>query len=989
MRMRAKSVKRATKTRKAVKQKKVQPIAAGKQSAATSKIKQLEAKLKRLAAAKKRSDQLLQQTRDNFEEVLLHIPSCVYWKDLNGVFLGCNRYAAELMGQKSPKKIIGKTDYDFWAPEEADAFRQADKDVMKAGHELTLEESGKSVALGRKTTFLSTKTPLRDKRGHVIGILGVSMDITEHKRLATQLTKAKLAAQQQKKLTETIIAELPCHVYWKDQRGIIRGCNDLQAKSAGFNKAADIIGKSDYELPWKASADELNVNDQKVIEQGENIIVEETIELANGEARLFRSYKSPLLNSKSQAVGIVGVSFDITEQKQMEYELAQAKAAAEKSAKTANIYLKNIIANLPGHIYWKDKQGVFLGCNALQAKNAGFASSAELIGKTDYELPWREQANVLREIDKKVMATKEKITLEEVSLLSDGKLATFLSHKVPLSGENNEIIGVLGISIDITERKQMEQDLKEAKEKAEQAMLAKSDFLASMAHDLRTPMNGMYGMAQIIKQHVTDPSLAENFEGIEKSKQLLERLINNILNYTKLEAGKFELVSESFNFRQLIQDAVMMVTHQANQKGIHLLVNYPDDIPRHLISDPHCLRGIIMNLIGNAVKYTEHGHVWISVSCEQIIEKIATLKFIVEDSGIGIPADKLNTVFERFTRVHSNESKYQGTGLGLAIVKELAEKLGGTVGVSSVLGQGTTFYAVIPFEMQSVTTKQSPWRQRYADVAVLVVDEEARRGNRILEHLGTSNGRTVTSSEALTVLLAACQESKPYSLVIIDDEVNDEANTLAQTIRANADLNNILLVLLSKPAKLSDIAAAKAAGFFGQLIKPVQPTELTNGIIRLWQEWQIAQQTSAQEQLKRCAPKVLLIEDDMISQHIAKTFLQNLGCQVDAASNGKEALALLNEDHDIVFTDLGLPDMDGIALTQAIRNKEGSDYPTPIIALTGRLEDEDKQKCLSAGMNGFLGKPVEEDQLQALLVRWVLGIGAEKENLLQMQGWID
>jgi two-component system, sensor histidine kinase and response regulator len=507
------------------------------------------------------------------------------------------------------------------------------------------------------------------------------------------------------------------------------------------------------------------------------------------------------------------------------------------------------------------------------------------------------------------------------------------------------------------------------------------ELLSGLAHDLRTPMNGMYGMAQLLKAQLNDAKYDSYFENIKTSKQALERLIDDALGYIKLKAGKVEIISEPFNFRQLIQDVVMMLTHQANEKNIKLLVNYPDDIPRHVFNDPHCLRRILMNLINNAVKYTDQGAVSVSVACVKTNNKKATLKLMIEDTGIGIPRDKLNFVFERFSRVENVKEKYQGTGLGLAIVKGMVEKLSGTIYVESEVNKGSTFTCVLPFKLQQVTTRPSLWQRRYADVRVLVVGEHKLLCERILKNLSARDGSVTTSKVLLATLATAQQKNKPYQIVLMDDEAGN-VHELARQIHSDDNTQSPMLILLAKPGTLIDVEAAQEAGFFGRLIKPVQPTELTDGLTRLWQKWQAQRAGTIIERLKQYPPKVLLVEDDAVSSCFATTVLQTLNCQVEKISNAKEALNKLTQHYDIIFTDLGLPDMSGIELAKEIRRKEGSDYPTPIIALTGHILEEDKQKCLSAGMNGFLGKPLEQAELEVMLVKWVLNARLEREDFL-------
>lgn len=809
----------------------------------THKVQQLTSKLQLALATQKESDQKMRVTNSFLESVIRRIPGSVFWKDLKGVYLGCNQHQAWMAGKKSPASIIGKTDYDFWARKEAEAFRKVDKQVIQTGKEITIEEFV-TLANGKQAVYFSTKTPLKDSQGKIIGILGVSLDITK--------------------------------------------------------------------------------------------------------------------------------------QKELEVELKTSKAQAESSAERANFYLESIVKRIPCSVYWKDKNGVYLVCNRYVAEMAGVADVHGIIGKTDYDLPWRAQADKLKKIDNEVIKKGIETTLEENAELANGQNAIYLTTKVPVRDENNKIVGILGVSMDITDRKEMERELKEAKEKAEMANRAKSEFLSGMAHDLRTPMNGMYGMVQLIRQKVNDPSLNEYFENVVTAKQTLEHLIDETLGYIKLEAGKIDLVSEPLNFRQVIQNVVMFLTTQANAKGIKLLVNYPDNIPRHLISDPHCLRRILSNLINNAVKFTDKGSVTINVECIKTNSKQATLKVDIEDTGIGIPKDKLNFVFERFSRIEETKEKYQGTGLGLAIVKAMIEKIGGTISVSSVLGKGTVFTCLLPFKVQQVTTRPSLWQRRYSDVRVLAVGENKALCERILQNLNNPNGAIAAGKETLTVLAGAKKENKPYQLVIIDDEIEGNVYELARQIHAHDHAQNPVLILLAKPGKLADVEAAQEAGFFGQLIKPVQPTELTDGVMRLWQKWQAQQTASITERLKQYPPKVLLIEDDLISAHFAMSVLQGLSCQVEKVTNGKEALEMLKQHYDIIFTDLGLPDMTGIDLAKAVRKHEGNDYPTPIIALTGHILESDKQQCLAAGMNGFLGKPVEQAELEKTLAKWVLNAGIEK-----------
>lgn len=786
-----------------------------------------------------------------------------------------------------------------------------------------------------------------------------------------------------------IIDHIPGSIYWKNCKGVLLGGNKYMANIAGGKSAKEFIGATDFEMPWHETAEYLRSIDKKVIKNGQEITTEETARLSDGHVHVFLTTKTPLRDEKGQIKGVLGVSMDITERKQLEAELKHARVEAEKDKKTLQIYLNNIIARIPGSVYWKDTHGTYLGCNNYVAKMAGVKNPSYIVGKTDFDMPWRDQAAYLRNADQEVIKTGIEKNLEELSLLADGTLATFLTSKVPLKDEESNIVGVLGVSVDISERKRLEQALMEAKEKAEIANQAKSRFLSSMAHDLRTPTNGLLGMADIVRDRVENSELDFYFDSIKKSGKTLIRLVDDILNFAKLESGKFEISSESFNFREIIQEVVTMITPQANQKKVQLIVDYPDSIPRHLISDPHCLRRILINLISNALKFTEHGYIWVSVIICEMDEKNAVLSLAVEDTGIGIPKDKLGLIFERFGRVEgSHESKYQGTGLGLTIVKEMVEKIGGTIKVESELGKGSTFICTLPFKLQDIAVRTSKWQRRYKDVRVLVVDENIRRGKVILSTLGIIEEPSI-GKKAIDRLSLAQKDGKPYQIILINDDITSiDSFTLIKKIKESSDLSNILPLLLSNPVTLAESDAAKEAGFHALLIKPVQPTELINEMTRHWQSW-LAKQSDIKTEIKNQAPLVLLIEDDLISRHFVKVILTDLGCIVDAVENGTQALASLDKDYDIIFSDLGLPDMTGLELAMKIRKQEANDSQAPIIALTGQMKGDFKARCLDAGMNDFVEKPINKESLLKILGKWVLGEGEQGETAATIGRWAE
>lgn len=904
------------------------------------------------------------------KNLIAALPGHVYWKDANGVYLGSNDRQAHSLGFEKGEDVIGKTDYDLIWKSSADFLRQNDREVMEQGVINVIEESGPLHGVER-ATFISHKVPLRDENDQVIGILGLSLDITDIKRTEAALQEAlqaKEKAEQDKKKVEiyleNIISNLPCHVYWKDRNGNFLGCNELQARSAGFSSVSEMIGKNDDQMPWREQADIYRKNDRDIMQTGVGKNVEEACTLHDGKTAYFLANKVPLKDREGNVIGILGISTDITEHKNNELELVKAKEYAEQQTRAIHIYLENVIAHMPGHVYWKDINGVFLGCNDSQAQSAGLKTGKDVIGKTDYELSWKDQANVLRETDYEIISTGKGKTLEEPSLLADGTLATFLTHKVPLKDDKGKIIGILGISVDITARKHVEKELLEAKQKAEIANQAKSEFIANISHDIRTPLNGILGIAQVMRMRPHYQEQVDFFDDITTAVNTLLHLIEDILDFAKLEAGKLELTSEPFDLRMLIEEIINMTSHQANQKNIKLIFSYPDSIPHQLIGDARGVRRILINLINNAIKFTEQGYVQVKVTCLGGFNGEVKLQLVVKDTGIGIPGDKLGFIFDRFSRIDpSYKGRYKGTGLGLSIVKQLIDKLNGEIKVESSLEQGTTFYSTLPFKVQDMAIQSAYWQKHYNNLKILIVDDHQESANAIAEQLSSIQCKIVPSRLALEEIEGASREGSPYQIALVNDELKDiNLYDYTNGLRNSNKYGTIMSILLMKPCSLAEIENIKKAGFFNYLIKPIQPTELLNSIRGNWRKWQTLG-VNQLDQIKILKPKILLIEDDLLAQRYTSTLLSELNCEVKIAGTGAQAFDLLSEHFDLVFMDIGLPDTDGYALTKKIRLLEDKSNPIPIVALTAHVDISDREKCLVSGMNDFLKKPATLDEL--------------------------
>lgn len=630
---------------------------------------------------------------------------------------------------------------------------------------------------------------------------------------------------------EEILNQLPGHVYWKSKEGVCLGSNTNNWRDFGLNSLADFKGKNDYDLFSTEEADKLRAIDEEVMRTGELKIVEEKLTTVNGKTTIYLSHKMPLKNKFNRTVGILGVSVDITSSKQETIDRLEL--------------LENIIAVMPGHVYWMDKQGIYLGCNDNQAKAIGFSSRKDVVGKTNADIGGFLIPEILDPVNKEVTENGKTIVIEEPAVLQNGTPATFLSSKVPLYNRQNEIIGMVGISFDITARKKTEQELKAAKEGAEEASKAKTEFLATISHELRTPLNGIIGMAQILTNQKLPIKLRDYIGDIFEASNHLLSLVNDMLDFAKLEAGEMNIVKEAIDLKTLVKEMGDIMGYQAESKGLDFSVDYPETVPYEVMSDSRAIKQILLNLLSNAIKFTEKGEISLQVSCIKRTVNVAMLQITVTDSGIGIPADKVSLIFERFKQLDSSLTRrYSGTGLGLAITKQLVEKLGGKIGVKTQLGKGSTFWIKLKFQLPKNTTA-----------------------------------------------------------------ISHNENQL---------------------------------------------------------EW------SAKPQRKNShyAARVLLVEDNFLNQKVAKTFLEDLGCQVDIADSGHKVFELLSQSYDLIFMDISLPDETGITITEKIRHTEGDNKDVPIIALTAHVFDTERESCFKAGMNDILTKPIMYEQLVEILQRW-------------------
>lgn len=664
---------------------------------------------------------------------------------------------------------------------------------------------------------------------------------------------------------------------------------------------------------------------------------------------------------------------------------------AEETLSDERKVLRALIDNIPDFMYVKDAECRFVVANQAVARQMGAQSPSDVIGKSDFDFYPKHLAETFYHDEMRVIRTGEaEVNREEEGVDAHGSVSQVLTTQVPLRDKKGRVTGLAGIGRDITHIKKAQEEMRKAREAAEASSRAKSEFLANMSHEIRTPLNGVIGMTELALDTELTAEQREYLETVKTSGDSLLTVINDILDFSKIEAGKIDIESIDFDLRELLESTMKALALRADEKGLELLCEVAAEVPDTVRGDSTRLRQVLNNLVGNAIKFTEKGEVALKVQVESKEEKEALFRFTVADTGIGVPENKRELIFDPFSQADTSTTrKYGGTGLGLTISARLVGMMGGRIWVESEVGRGSQFHFTARLGTASgkevkLGTVAPPELLR--DVRVLVVDDN-ETNRRILKGMllrWQMKPTCVDGGElALEELSSAYRAGRPFGLILTDMNMPAMSGfEMIEEIRKRPELSTATIMMLTSSGHRGDAARCKELGVSAYLLKPVRQSDLREAIARvlgarpqdgaipLITRFSLHDAREPKESLR-----VLLAEDNLVNQRLAVRLLEKRGHRVLVAANGLEALnALAKEQFDLVLMDVQMPEMDGLEATAAIRQREkGTGMHQPVVALTAHAMKGDQEKCLAGGMDGYLTKPIRPQELDQLLATYVAG----------------
>jgi len=934
------------------------------------------------------------------EAVINDVKDPIFVKDENLRFVFANHAFASIFG-KTPAEVIGLSGGDLVTEEEAALFEETERAVLDTGETYEVEENFEFQGIGQSRVVRKSRVATTGGRNYVACFI---FDITEVKRRESE-------ALQARQHLASVLDSLPTGViiYDRDDRFVLAN-RQLRDSMPELNRVWT-AGRTFREVIEYGHAigyfrncgdpeiDALYDSDpqawvERYLERHRSPHV--VYERQHPDGRWYQVY-----DMWTDDGTFVGVRVDIS-------RLKEREAALEISTRDNEIF-RNLVDNVPVAIYAKRPDLRLHYVNKGWCDLTGFTPE-QALGRTDAEI-FGADGEAFMEGDRAVLATQQRQVVEETFSLPDGSVRHQIARKDSMIASDGSLY-LIGSTTDITELKQREQELREAQNRAVLADRAKSEFLANMSHEIRTPMNGVLGMAELLAKSDLDPKQRTFTDIIVKSGNALLTIINDILDFSKIDAGQMVLDPAPFSLVEAIEDVATLLSTRAKEKDLELIVRVEPGLPSHFVGDVGRIRQIITNLVGNAIKFTEAGHVLVEVTGDPDVGGPG-LRINVADTGIGIPNDKLQLVFEKFSQVDgSSTRRHEGTGLGLAITARLVAMMGGEIGVESVYGAGSTFW----FSLE-LPVADEPSRVRIAPLDVtgariLVIDDNPVNRSILSEQMASWRFDACAAQngvEGLQVLAAAAAHGLAVDCVILDYQMPGMSGAeVARAIRANPTIAATPIVMLTSVDHSATNAGYREIGIDAHLIKPVRSSILLETLVETIQKRRgvgtaasagrsgtdagHARPAAATRPAAPVRPRdtparadpgrtdILVAEDNEVNQLVFTQILAETGLSFEIVANGRLAVEAWRERRpDLILMDVSMPEMNGLQATAAIRAAEaGTGSRVPIVGVTAHALKGDRERCIEAGMDDYLPKPISPRALLEKIERWS-GDGARRE----------
>ncbi len=937
----------------------------------------------------KHIEQALIQERALLETLMDKSPDYIYFKDAESRFTRISKTVATSLGLADPSLAVGRTDLDFFTKDQAQSTLDTEREVLRSGQPVVDREERLTWPDGREMWALTSKLARTDHDGKIVGTFGVSRDVTERKRAQAALEASE---RQLRTALDTMLDGVTIQSAVRDDHGRIV---DFRVDYA--NSAIGVISGTAGSLQAGRTLLELfPAHRTNGLFDAYVSVVETGVPFASAAFRYVDgdAEGGPLnqvldLRAAKLSDGYVLSVRDVTQRQETEQELVQQRALLEA-----------LMNNTPDHIYFKDADSHFTMVSAATARSFGLHDASEAVGKSDFDFFTEEHARPAFEDEQEIIRTGVPVVdLEERETRRDGRETWASTTKLPRRDRDGNVVGTFGISRDVTARKRAEQELQglnaalegtmaravELAAEAEMANQAKSEFLANMSHEIRTPMNGVIGMIGLLLDTELDEDQRHYAETVRASGESLLDLLNDILDFSKIEAGGVELEMLDFDLRALLDDFAAMPALRAHEKGLEFICAASPDVPAHLVGDPGRLRQVLLNLAGNAMKFTHEGEISVRAGLVAETEADVLVRFSIKDTGIGIAPEKQARMFEKFTQADASTTRrYGGTGLGLAISKRLVELMGGEIGLSSEEGRGSEFWFTVHLAKQAESEHPVVPAAELRGAHILVVDDNATNREVLSTQLRAWGARPEEAPDGPSALLALAQArdaADQFVAAILDMQMPDMDGTdVARAIKADDTLKDIRLVLLTSLGQRGDARQMEEIGFSAYLMKPARQSDLFDSLSTVLAGSQLGRGARhivtrhAVREMRRGAVRILLAEDNVTNQQVALGILNKLGLRADAVGDGAQAIhSLETVPYGLVLMDVQMPEMDGFEATRRIRDPGSAvlDHAVPIIAMTAHAMQGDRELCLEAGMDDYVTKPISPQALAEALDRWL------------------